>query len=65
MIDAIRVNIVRGSRAWKSVKVKVLSNYTLVKGKCVLVLVLITLLIIVALLCINFDGFLLRMSSLF
>jgi transposase len=27
MIDAIRVNVVRGSRAWKSMKVKVLSNY--------------------------------------
>jgi hypothetical protein len=47
MIDASRVNVVR--EALKSKRLKTLSNNTtLVKGKCVLVLVLITLLITIA-----------------
>jgi hypothetical protein len=36
MIDAIRVNAIR--EVLKSLKLKILSNYPLVKGKCVLVL---------------------------
>jgi hypothetical protein len=34
MIDALRVNAVR--EVWKSLKLKILSNNSLVKGKCVL-----------------------------
>jgi hypothetical protein len=34
MIDKLRVNVVR--EVWKSLKLKILSNYSLVKGKCVL-----------------------------
>jgi predicted exporter len=34
MIDALGVNVVRG--VLKSLKLKILSNYSLVKGKCVL-----------------------------
>jgi hypothetical protein len=52
MIDAIRVNIVRGSRSWKSMKVKVFfcpNNF--INHYCIA--------------CIDFDGFLLRMTSLF
>jgi hypothetical protein len=36
MIDALRVNVVR--EVLKSLKLKILSNYPLVKGKCVLAL---------------------------
>jgi hypothetical protein len=64
MIDASRMNVVR--ELWKSVKVKTIWATTLwLKASVSLIFVPITMINHFALLCINFDGCLLRMTSLF
>jgi hypothetical protein len=64
MFDALRVNAVR--EVWNSLKLKILSNYSLVKGKCVLDLLSLELYLITHCFdCIDFDGFLLRFILVF
>jgi hypothetical protein len=64
IIDVFRVNAVR--EVWKSLKLKILSNYPLVKGKCVLDLLSQELYLIThCIACISFVGFLLRIMTSF
>jgi hypothetical protein len=64
MIDASRLNVVL--KSFEEKEVKILSNYSPVKGKCVLdVLSEVLYLITHCIAWINFDGFLLRIMTSF